>query len=93
MVNKKPASDNELVNKKYLDDEFDKNTILRFNQTLENYLKVSVGDDTYNLTKYNKIQITDTTIMKHPNEGNNLLQKWNIIYSDINGNGKLNNIL
>ena len=27
------------------------NTLLKFNQTLQNYLKVSVGNDTYNLTK------------------------------------------
>ena len=30
--------------KKYVDDELDKNTIVRFNQTLQNYLKVSVGN-------------------------------------------------
>ena len=29
--------------------KLDKNTVLRFNQTLQNYLKVSVGNDTYNL--------------------------------------------
>ena len=46
-----PNSDNELVNKKNLDNELDKNILLRFNQTLENYLKVSVANDTYNLTK------------------------------------------
>ena len=45
-VNRNPTSDNELSNKKYIDDELDKNTILRFNRTLENYLKVSVGIDT-----------------------------------------------
>ena len=50
-VNREPSLDNELSNKKYVDDQLDKNTILRFNQTLENYLKVSVGNDTYNLTK------------------------------------------
>ena len=44
-VNRNPNSDFELVNKKYLNDELDKNTVLRFNQTLENYLKVSVGND------------------------------------------------
>ena len=53
-------------------------TILRFNQTLQNYLKVSVGNDTYNLTKYDKIQITDTTEIKYPNIGSDLLQKWYI---------------
>ena len=92
-VNRNPSSDDELTNKKYIDDELDKNSILIFNQTLQNYLKVSVGNDTYNLTKYDKIQIIDTTEIKFPNEGIYLLQKWNIIYSDINGNGKINNII
>ena len=50
-------------------------TFVRFNQTLQNYLKVSVGNDTYNLTKYNKISITDITDIKLPNSGNSLLQK------------------
>ena len=49
-VNKNPNSDNEFSNKKYIDDELDKNTFLRFNQTLQNYLEVSVGNDTYNLS-------------------------------------------
>ena len=53
-VNRNPNLDNELFNKKHLDDELDKNTVLRFNQTLQNYLIVSVGSDTYNLTKYDK---------------------------------------
>ena len=52
--------------------------MLRFNQTQQNYLKVSVGNDTYNLTKYDKIQITDTTEIKFPKIGSDLLQKWNI---------------
>ena len=92
-VNRNPTSDNELSNKKYIDDELDKNTIVRFNQTLQNYLKVSVGSDTYNLTKYDKLQIVDTTEIRFPNEGKDLLQKRNNRYSDINGNGKLNNII
>ena len=54
-VNRGPTSDNELSTKKYIDDELDRSTILRFNQTLQNYLNVSVGDDTYNLTKSDKI--------------------------------------
>ena len=53
-VNRNPNLDNELANKKDVDDELDKNTVLRFNQTLQNYLKVSVGNDTYNLTKYDR---------------------------------------
>ena len=45
------------------------------------------------MTKYDKIQIIDTTEIKFPNEGKYLLQKWIIIYSDINGKGKLNIII
>ena len=46
-VNRNPTSDNEVTNKKYVDDSIGDVTILRFNQILENYLKVSVGNDTY----------------------------------------------
>ena len=55
-VNRNPSLDDEVSNKKNVDDQIDKNTLVRFNQTLSNYLKVSVGNNTYNLTKYNKIQ-------------------------------------
>ena len=72
-VNRNPTSNNEVSNKKYIDDELDKNTIVRFNKTLETYLKVSVGNYTYNLTKYNKIQLTDTTVMKAGKSGGYLL--------------------
>ena len=92
-VNRNPNSDNELANKKYIDDEIDKNTIVRFNQTLENYLKVSVDNDTYNLTKYDKIQIIDTTSIKSPNTGGYLLQNWNIKCNDKNNNGKIQNFI
>ena len=68
-VKREPISDNELTIKKYIDDELDKNIILRFNQTLQKYPKVSVGNDTYNLTKYDRIQTTDTTKTKYPNTG------------------------
>ena len=73
-VNRNPSLDNEVSNKKYVDDSIGEGTLLRFNQTLTNYLKVSVGNDTYNLTKYDKIQITDTTNIKYPNTGGYLLQ-------------------
>ena len=63
-VNRNPNSDNELANKKYIDDELYENSILLFNQTLENYLKVSVGNDICSLTKYDKLQLTDTTNIK-----------------------------
>ena len=85
-VNRNPDSDNELANKRYIDDKLDKNTILRFNQTLQNYLKVTVGYNTYNLTKYNKIQIIDTTLIKRGN-GQYVLPRWKVICNDKNNNG------
>ena len=45
-VNRNPSLNNELVNKKYVDDSIRGGTIVRFNQTLQSYLKVSVGNDT-----------------------------------------------
>ena len=92
-VNRNPTLDNEVSNKKYIDDELDKNTIVRFNQTLSNYLKVSVGSDIYHLTKYEKNYITDLTQMRAPNNGMYLLQRWHIICKDRNGNSKINNFV
>ena len=92
-VNRNPTSDHELSNKKYIDDEIDKNTILRFNQTLQNYLKVSVGNDIYNLAKYDKIQLTDITEIKFPNIGSDLLQKWNIEFNIKINNSKVGNFI
>ena len=37
-VNRNPSLDYELANKKYIDDSIAENTLLRFNQTLTNYL-------------------------------------------------------
>ena len=91
--NRKPKLDIELANKKNLDDELDKNAIVRFNQTLQNYLKVSVGSDTYNLTKYDKIQTTDTTEIKYPNSGGYLLQNLLITCNDKNNNGEIQNFV
>ena len=54
---------------------------------------MSVGNDKYNLTNYNKIQITDTTIIKSPNNGGYLLQNWNIKCNDKNNNGKIKNFI
>ena len=92
-VNREPNSDNELANIKYIDNQLDQNTILRFNQTLENYLKVSVGDNIYYLSKYNKIQKTDTTNMKAGNMGGYLLPYWKILCNDKNNTGKIQNFL
>ena len=51
-------------------------------------MKVSVGNDTYKLTKYDKVQITDVTLMKKPNIGRDLLQFWKMNCADINNNSK-----
>ena len=75
-VKRNRSLDNERANKKNVDDELDKNTILRFNQTIEKYLKASVGNIIYNLTKYIEIQITDITEIVYPNVGGYLLQNW-----------------
>ena len=73
VVNRDPSSDNELSRKNYIDNELDKNATLRFNQTLQIYLKVSLGNDTYNFTKNNKILLTDVLEIKVPNKDNDLL--------------------
>ena len=92
-INNNPTDDNHVSNKKYIDSELDKNTILRFNQTLQNYLKVSVGSDRYNLAKYDKIQLTDITTMESGNTGAYLLPYWKIICNDKNNNGKITNFI
>ena len=76
-----------------MDDELDKNTILRFNQTLESCLKVSVGNDIYHLTKYDKIQLTDKTTIKAGNGVGYLLPSWRIFCNDKNINGKITNFI
>ena len=73
-VDRDHSSDNDISTKKYIDNQLHKKTIVRFNQTLQYYLKVFVGNDTYNLTKYTKIQLTDTTLRKAPNSGGYLLR-------------------
>ena len=92
-INRNPILNNEVSNKKYIDDQLNNNTTLRFNQTLEIYLKVSVGNDTFILTKYDKLQITDKTIIKAPNTGGYLLQIWVIKCNDKNNKGKIQNFI
>ena len=55
-----PILDNELANKKHVDDLLGEGSILRFDQTLQNYLKVSDGDTLYNLEENDKIQTKAT---------------------------------
>ena len=89
-VNRNPNLDNEVSNKKYVNDLISEGTIVIFAQTSVNYLKVVVGSDTYNLTKYNKIQLIDITIIKHGN-GQYLLPRWKIVCIDKNNNGVTTN--
>ena len=84
-----PSTDKEVSNKKYVDDSIQEGSILRFDQTLQNDLKMSVGQDTFNLTRNDKIPITNTTIKKSPNSGGYLLQNWNINCNDKKRNGKI----
>ena len=74
--NKITNLDNELVNKNVVDDSLGSANFLRFYQTLQNYPKVSVGNDVYDLTKCDKIQSTYTTIIKAPKTGGYQLQQW-----------------
>ena len=67
--------------------------MLRFNQTLQNYLEVSVGNDTYNTNKYDKIQNLDTTEIKFPKIGSDLLQKWNFKGNKKNSFSKVGNFI
>ena len=90
-VNRNPKYDNELANKNYVGGSIGEGNVLRFNQTLEKYLKVSVGNDTCNLTKYDRIQITDTTNIKNPNTGGSLLKNWVIKCNDKKNSSKLQN--
>ena len=66
-VNRNPCLDNELANKKYVDDSIAGGNIFKFIQTLQNCLKIAVGNYAYNLIKVDKIQITDTTFIRNPN--------------------------
>ena len=91
--NNNPTDYIHVSNRKHFDDELDKNTIVRFNQALQIYLKVSVGNDINNLTKYNEIHLTDITTMKAGNTGGFLLPYWKIICNDKNNNAKIQNFI
>ena len=56
-------------------------------------MKVSVGNDTYNLTKYNKIQLLDVSEIKFPNTGSDLLLKWNIICINKHNDSRLKDFI
>ena len=92
-VNEHLASDNEVPNKKIVNDSIEKRTVLRFSQTRQNYLKISVGNYTYNLNKKDKLQITDKIFIKYPNTGGDLQRNWVIKCNDKKTNGKMQNFI
>ena len=108
-LNNQAVNDNQVITKAYVDqfhqenersrrdvglDFYDESsTLVRFNQTLQNYLKVSVGNDIYNLTKYNKISIADITEIKFPNSGDALLQKWKIYCNNKNNQSRISDFI
>ena len=89
-VNRDPSCDTELANKNYVDDSIGSGNGLRFVQTIQNSLKVSVGNDTYNLTKF---QVTVTTNTKYPNTDGYLLQTGAIKCNDKNNKVKSQNFI
>ena len=54
---------------------------------------MSVGNDGYNLTTFDKIQIRDVTEIKSTNSGTDLLQKWKIINNNKNDGMKIGNFI
>ena len=56
-------------------------------------MRVSVGNDVFILTKYDKLQTTDTTEIKFPIIGNDLFQKWNIKCNNKNNDSKVGNFI
>ena len=92
-IKNNPTDDNHVSNTKYVDEELNKNTKDRFNQTLQNYLKTSVGNDMYTLTKYDERNITDITEIRNPNTGQMLLQKWILKFLNKSYSAKINTFL
>ena len=93
-INTTPIDNNHVTNKKYIDDQLDKDTLVRLNDNSnDKFLKVNINNTTYNLQIYNKILLTDTTILKFPNNGGYLLQNWIIKCNDRNNSGKIQSFL
>ena len=69
VVNTNPTIDKELSKKKYIDGSIRDGCIIRSSQSLQNYLKVFVGNTENKLTKYDRIQVIDTIAVKYLNQG------------------------
>ena len=87
-INNVPTDVNHVSNKKYIDDELHKHTIVRLNDdSHDRYLQVHIDNTAYNLQIYNKTQINDTTKLIFPNTGIDLLPNWKTIFSNRFGEG------
>ena len=92
-VDRIPTSNNELSNEKIIDDYLVQDIILRFNQSFEEYLKISVRDSVCFLRRYSKEQIIVRRVIKAPNNEGFLLQQWNKKCNDKDKNGKTQNFI
>ena len=63
-VIRNPTTENELSLKKIVDDSIGEGSILGFNQSLKNYLKVSIRNTDYVPNKYDRTETTGTTLRK-----------------------------
>ena len=54
---------------------------------------MTVGNDIYNLSNYNKRQLTDTTIIKYPNTGGYFFPGWRIFCNDKKNNGEIQDFI
>ena len=61
-----------------MDNSIGEGTLVRFIQALQNHLEIFSGNDVYNFTKHDRIQVTDRTIIGNPNSGCYLVEQWNI---------------
>ena len=77
-VNRNPTSDNELANKKVINDNIGNWTLVTFNRKMAKYIKVSFGESVYNFTKFNRKKTTDITVFKLGNDGGHLKQAWSL---------------
>ena len=59
---------------------------------MQNFLKVTVDNTEFNLTKSDTIQFSDTTVIKYPNQGSFSSQQW-IIKCNEKNNGKIHNFI
>ena len=81
----------EVSNELYTVDELYKNTILRFNQTLEYYLEVPFANNICCPAKHDRIQFTDTTNIKTSSRGRRLLLVSKTPCNDRYNSGQITN--